>query len=208
MEDGNLTVIDCVFEGNQAALLGPDTGGGAIYISATLNPAYIVSSSFLDNTASNAGGLGLLWAGANIYNCLFQGNAAVGTGANDVDPSTCTCSNNGNANQTGSGGNGGAVYKDGGDGVALTICGTDIEGNTANEFGAAIFLTADGSGAQLILDDSTLGKNTDKVAGWQWCPGVSTDNPHSSSGGTGSPSPVATTFCDSSGNNCSSTCSS
>ena len=32
MRDGNLTVIDCIFTGNQAAPLGPDTGGGAIYV--------------------------------------------------------------------------------------------------------------------------------------------------------------------------------
>ncbi|HEX3593586.1 MAG TPA: hypothetical protein VHU80_00755, partial [Polyangiaceae bacterium] len=32
MRDGNLTVIGCTFSHNQAAQLGPDTGGGAIYI--------------------------------------------------------------------------------------------------------------------------------------------------------------------------------
>ena len=32
MRDGNLTVIDSIFTGNQAAPLGPDTGGGAIYV--------------------------------------------------------------------------------------------------------------------------------------------------------------------------------
>ena len=32
MRDGNLTVIDSIFTNNQAAPLGPDTGGGAIYV--------------------------------------------------------------------------------------------------------------------------------------------------------------------------------
>jgi len=32
MRDGNLTVIDSIFTGNQAAPLGSDTGGGAIYV--------------------------------------------------------------------------------------------------------------------------------------------------------------------------------
>jgi len=34
MRDGYLTVIDSIFMNNQAAPLGPDTGGGAIYVSA------------------------------------------------------------------------------------------------------------------------------------------------------------------------------
>jgi predicted outer membrane repeat protein len=204
--DGNLRVIDSIFENNQAALLGPDTGGGAIYMSGTGSPSFIVHSSFLNNTASNAGGIGMLWAGAFIFNSLFQGNTAVGTGANNVDPTMCTCSNMGNNNQTGSGGNGGAIYKDGGDGVNLTICGSEITGNSSNEFGPAVFLTADGSGAELIIDDSMLTKNVSKNPVWQWCQGVSTDNPHSS--GSGSPSPIKTTFCDATGGSCTMTCSS
>jgi hypothetical protein len=203
MQDGLLRVIDCTFSDNQAALLGPDTGGGAIYISATADLAYIVSSTFVDNKASNAGAIGMLWAGASIYDSLFDGNSAVGEGANNNDASECACVNNGQ-NQVGSGGNGGAIYKDGGDGVNLTICGTQIRNNSANEFGAAVFLTADGSGAELILDDSLLKNNTSPESSWQWCEGVSTDNPH----GTGSsPSPKNTSFCDASGS-CTSSCSS
>jgi hypothetical protein len=207
---GNLRVIDSIFDSNQAALLGPDTGGGAIYLLGTGSPSYIMHSSFLNNTASNAGGVGMLWAGLYIIDSLFEGNTAVGTGANNVDKTMCTCSNMGNNNQTGSGGNGGAIYKDGGDGMALTICGTEIKSNWANEFGPAVFLTADGSGAQLILDDSTLTENPSKMENgvWQWCTGVSTDNPHMSGSSTGSPSPVQTKFCDSTGGSCTMTCSS
>ena len=134
MQDGNLRVIDCDFANNQAALLGPDTGGGAIYLYGTGTPSYIVESSFQNNTASNAGAVGMLWAGAFIFNSLFDGNSAVGTGANNNDATQCTCMNNGQ-NQIGSGGNGGAIYKDGGDGANLTICGTQIQNNSANEFG-------------------------------------------------------------------------
>jgi hypothetical protein len=206
MQDGNLRVIDSIFENNQAALLGPDTGGGALYLFGTGAPSYIVGSSFLNNTASNAGGVGMLWAGAFIFNSLFQGNSAVGNGANSNDATKCTCDNGSNDNQIGSGGNGGAIYKDGGDGVNLTICGTEIKGNTANEFGPAVFLTADGSSAQLVIDDSTITENSTPIGYWQWCTDVSTDNPHSSTGG--SPSPVNTTFCNASGAACTSTCSS
>jgi len=206
MQDGSLRVIDSVFEHNQAALTGPDTGGGAIYLNGTGIPSYIMHSSFLNNTASNAGGVGMLWAGAFIINSLFEGNTAVGTGANDVDATMCTCSNMGNDNQIGSGGNGGAIYKDGGDGAALTICGTEIKGNTSNEYGAAVFFTADGSGAKLVIDDCNITENTGNPV-WQWCTSVSTDNPHGSSSTT-SPSPINTTFCNASGASCTMTCSS
>jgi hypothetical protein len=206
MRDGSLRVIDCYFSNNQAALLGPDTGGGAIYMLGAKNPSYIVASTFEGNKASNAGAIGMLWAGAFIINSLFDGNSAVGTGANNNDPSKCTCMNNGQ-NQTGSGGNGGAIYKDGGDGAALTICGTQIRNSSANEFGSAVFLTADGSNAKLVLQDSLLKANTSPVTVWNWCPGVSTDNPHMSGSTTCSPSPANTKFCDAK-NTCSTTCSS
>jgi predicted outer membrane repeat protein len=206
MQDGSLRVIDCVFSNNQAALLGPDTGGGAIYMEGDLNPSYIVGSTFEDNTASNAGAIGMLWAGAFIFNSLFEGNSAVGTGANNNTPSACTCMNNGQ-NQVGSGGNGGAIYKDGGDGATLTICGDEIRSNSANEFGAAIFLTADGSDAKLVIDDSLIEDNPSPISYWNWCLGVSTDNPHVSGSTTCSPSPIDTTFCDTMGN-CTMTCTS
>jgi hypothetical protein len=201
MQDGSLRVIDCIFDHNQAAMLGPDTGGGAIYLFGTGVPSYIVASTFQDNTASNAGGIGMLWAGAFILNSLFEGNSAVGTGANDNDATMCTCSNMGNNNQIGSGGNGGAIYKDGGDGVNLTLCGDLVENNSANEFGAAAFLTADGSAATLIIDDSVLKDNPSPITYWNWCMGVSTDTTSSS------PQPIKSSLCDTCGN-CQTSCSS
>jgi hypothetical protein len=206
VRDGNLRVIDCEFSNNTAALLGPDTGGGAIYVLGTNNPVYIVQSTFRGNTASNAGAVGLLWAPAFVLDSLFDGNSAVGTGANNNEPAKCTCINHGQ-NQTGSGGNGGAIYKDGGDGGALTICGTQIRNSQASEFGAAIFLTANGSAAKLVLRDSLLRNNTSPVTVWNWCPGVSTDNPHVAGSATCSPSPVNTTFCKGA-NVCAGTCGS
>jgi hypothetical protein len=206
VRDGALRVIDATFENNQAALLGPDTGGGAIYLYGSATPAYIASSTFQGNSASNAGGVGMLWAGAFIFNSLFDGNSAVGTGANSSDATQCTCVNNGQ-HQIGSGGNGGAVYKDGSDNMDVTICGTELRNNSANEFGAAVFLTADGSTARVVLYDSVLKDNTSPISYWNWCPGVSTDNPHASGSSTCSPAPVSTSFC-SAGGTCASTCSS
>lgn len=206
MQDGNLRVIDCTFSNNQAALLGPDTGGGALYLYGTGAASTIAQSTFENNKASNAGAIGMLWAGANIYNSLFDGNSAVGTGANNNDASECTCMNNGQ-NEVGSGGNGGAIYKDGGDHMNLTICGDQIQNNSANEFGAGIFLTADGGGSQLIIDDTVLKNNASPISYWNWCTGVSTDNPHATGSSTCSPSPVDSSFCNTMGV-CSSTCSS
>jgi hypothetical protein len=206
MRDGQLRVIDVTFTNNQAALLGPDTGGGALYILGAANPVYIVSSTFENNRASNAGAIGMLWAGAFIFNSLFDGNSAVGHGANNNDPTKCACINNGQ-NQVGSGGNGGAIYKDGGDNIDVTICGTQIRNNAVNEFGAAVFLTADGSSAKLIMYDSLLKNNTSPYPYWQWCHGVSTDNPHTASSSSCSPNPVNSTFCDENGN-CTSSCTS
>jgi hypothetical protein len=200
MVDGSLRVIDSVFTGNEAAMTGPDTGGGAIYLDGSGILSYIAGSTFQNNSASNAGAVGMLWVGANIYNSWFSGNSAVGTGANSVDSSTCSC-DDGNGDQVGSGGNGGAVYKDGGDGVNLTLCGDLIEDNSANEFGSAVFLTADGSAATLVMDDCDVQDNHSPITYWNWCMGVSTDTTSTS------PQPMNSTFCDAC-NDCQTSCSS
>lgn len=200
MQDGSLRVIDSVFTGNEAAMLGPDTGGGALYLDGSGTLSYIAQSTFQNNSASNAGAIGMLWVGANIYNSLFEGNSAVGTGANNVDSSECSC-DDGNGDQVGSGGNGGAIYKDGGDGVNLTLCGDLVENNTATEFGAGAFLTADGSAAKLVIDDCVFTDNHSPISYWNWCMGVSTDTTSTS------PQPVSSNFCDGC-NKCQTTCSS
>ena len=198
--DGSLRVIDSIFTGNQAAMLGPDTGGGAIYLLGSGTLSYVAHSTFQNNTASNAGAIGMLWVGASIYDSLFEGNRAVGNGANSVDSTQCSC-DDGNGDQVGSGGNGGAIYKDGGDGVNLTLCGDLVQNNSANEFGAAAFLTADGSAATLIIDDSVLKDNPSPITYWNWCMGVSTDTTSSS------PQPIMSSLCDTCGN-CQTSCSS
>jgi hypothetical protein len=200
MDDGSLRVIDSVFTGNEAAMLGPDTGGGALYLDGSGTLSYIAQSTFRNNSASNAGAIGMLWVGANIYDSLFEGNSAVGTGANDVDSTECSC-DDGNGDQVGSGGNGGAIYKDGGDGVNLTMCGDLVENNSANEFGAGAFLTADGSAATLVIDDCDFTNNHSPISYWNWCMGVSTDTTSTS------PQPIGSSFCDAC-NNCQTTCSS
>jgi len=73
---------------------------------------------------------------------------------------------------------------------------------------ANLLIAADGSSAKLVIDDSTLTNNSTPIPYWQWCTGVSTDNPHASGSATCSPSPIDTTFCDANGANCTTVCSS
>ena len=160
MRDGNLTVIDCIFENNQAALLGPDTGGGAIYVVGSKHGTVIVGSTFMDNQASNAGALGGLFCEHHIYNSLFSGNTATGHDANNNDPSMCSAMNNGQ-NEIGSGGNGGAIYSDGQD-VNIVLCGDKIVDNHAgdNAFGGGVFFTSNNYGGSLSITDTTMTGNT------------------------------------------------
>jgi hypothetical protein len=174
MRDGILHAIDVTFINNQAALLGPDTGGGAIYLLGT-KPAYISSCSFLGNRASNAGAMGSLFAENFIYDSLFDGNVATGNGANNNDPNKCSYINNGQY-QIGSGGNGGAIYSDG-VGVSMTICGTQVRNNSSGAFGAAIFFTSNNQSnlGTLTIRDSLMFNNIPANEWWEWMPGISTN---------------------------------
>jgi hypothetical protein len=160
MRDGNLVVIDCIFTNNKAAPLGPDTGGGAIYINGSLNGVLIVGSTFTGNQASNAGAVGCLFAELDVYDSLFQNNQAIGHDANNDDASKCSAMNNGQ-NEIGSGGNGGALYSDG-TSKNITLCGDAILNNAAgqNAFGGGLFFTSNDFGGTLAIADTTMTGNT------------------------------------------------
>ena len=76
----------------------------------------------------------------------------------------------------GSGGNGGALYSDG---VAadVTLCGTQVRGNHAGAFGAAVFFTSNDPSRKgtLAIRDSLLFENVQDSNWWQWRPGISTN---------------------------------
>ena len=160
MRDGNLIAVDCVFTNDHAAPLGPDTGGGAIYINGSKRGVIALSCTFTGNQGANAGGVGALNAPIQIYNSLVTNNTASGHDANNNDPSKCSVMNNGQ-NEIGSGGNGGALYADGND-FDFTVCGDDIEGNAAgtNAFGGGIFFTSDNMAGTLRIIDTTMTGNT------------------------------------------------
>ena len=160
INDGNLLVVDCIFSGNQAAQLGPDTGGGAIYIEGSKKGAVIVGSTFINNSGANAGAVGALFGELDIYNSLFQSNTATGHDANDVSASMCSAINN-NQHEIGSGGNGGALYGDG-NGFNIVLCGDAILNNAAgkNAFGGGLFFTSDDMSGTLTITDTTITGNT------------------------------------------------
>jgi hypothetical protein len=165
MRDGNLTVIDSIFADNQGAPLGPDTGGGAIYVLGSKHGALIVGSTFSHNRASNGGGVGCLFSELDVYDSRFDGNTGSGHDANNNDPNQCSAMNNGQ-NEIGSGGNGGALYSDGAstaeNPVNIVLCGDEIEDNAAggNAFGGGIFFTSNNYGGTLAITDSTITGNT------------------------------------------------
>jgi len=160
VRDGNLVVIDCVFTNDHAAPLGPDTGGGAIYIAGSKRGVIAERCTFTNDQGSNAGAVGALNAEIQVFDSLVTGNMATGHDANDADQSKCSVMNNGQY-EIGSGGNGGALYADGND-FDFTVCGDDIENNAAgvNAFGGGIFFTSDNMTGVLSIIDSTIQGNT------------------------------------------------
>jgi hypothetical protein len=161
MRNGNLSIIDCIFSRNQAAPRGPDTGGGAIYINGSKHGALIANSTFTDNSASNAGAVGALFATLEIYNSVFRNNKATGDGANNDDATKCDAINNGQ-HEIGSGGNGGAIYQDGGSSTNVLLCGVDVENNAAGTgaFGGGVFMTSNDFSGTITVRDSIITGNT------------------------------------------------
>jgi hypothetical protein len=160
MHDGNLSVIDSTFTGNQGAPLGPDTGGGAIYVVGSKHGVVIVGSTFTQNSASNAGAVGGLFADLRIYNSQFSQNTAIGNGANNVSQTQCKFTNN-NQFEIGSGGNGGAIYSDG-NSVNVLLCGDTIVNNSAgvNAYGGGLFFTSNNMQGTLSIIDTVMTGNT------------------------------------------------
>lgn len=152
-QGGSLKVVNARFFGNACADLGSDVAGGAIrkldYLVAPgagpKRPAWVVNSTFgaegKGNTCANGGALGSIGVSWNILNSLFSHNRAVGNGASD-----------------GQGGNGGAIYNDGNE-IVLSVQGTRIEDNMANEGGSAIFFVSNNKTGTITLEDSVTQRN-------------------------------------------------
>ena len=100
VRDGSLRVIDCYLAGNEGVLIGPDVGGGAIYITGS-NYSVIAQSTFVNNRASNAGAIGCgcscscFMAGLRSFPvaCLYLCTVVCSPGfCRRADQSTTVCS--------------------------------------------------------------------------------------------------------------------
>jgi hypothetical protein len=166
MRDGVLHVVDATFVNDEAEKLGPDVGGGAIYLNGALD-GVIVGSTFVNNSGSNSGAIGSLNSDLDVYNSTFQGNAALGFGANSNDASKCSVKATNGQNQIGSGGNAGAVGMDGGSDGTHTFCGDTFEGNTSGTgaLGGAMGRTPDAAMQTTVIDRCLFEGNTGDSAG-------------------------------------------
>lgn len=150
---GRFKVVNCRFFNNVCDDTGPDVGGAAIRVLSQYEglPVYVVNTTFggseeLGNVCSNGGGLSSIGVSYTVINSLFSHNRAIGRGANPAEPGTP------------GGGSGGAIYNDGRT-FTLTIRGTLIENNSANEGGGAIFFVSNDRTGTLIIEDSVLRNN-------------------------------------------------
>ena len=166
MRDGVLNVIDATFVGNAAEPLGPDVGGGAIYLSGALN-GVVVGSHFLGNSGSNSGAIGSLNSDLDVYDSTFQNNVALGFGANSNDPSKCSVVDKNGQNQVGSGGNAGAIGMDGGSDGTHTFCGDVFKSNGSGKgaLGGALARTPDNAKQTTVIDRCLFAGNTGDSAG-------------------------------------------
>jgi hypothetical protein len=156
---GRLKVVNSRFTGNRCDGTGPDLGGAAIRVlSQSKNrPVYVVHSTFTGGRCSNGGALSSIGVSWTVLNSVFTGNRAIGRGANPA------------RKDTPGGGSGGAIYTDG-DAFAVTVRGSVIRDNHANEGGGAIFFVSNDRTGTLTIATSTLRSN--RSAGFETKPGI------------------------------------
>jgi hypothetical protein len=162
---GRFKAVNARFFNNVCHDVGPDVGGGAIRVFDQYQdrPVYIVNSTFggegLGNVCSNGGALSSIGVSFSVINSALTHNEAVGNGANPQQPGTP------------GGGSGGGIYNDGNT-FTLTVCGTVMENNTANEGGGAIFFVSNNRSGSLIIEDSVLSNNPSDGFETQGYPGI------------------------------------
>lgn len=149
---GRFKVVNSRFFHNVCDDVGPDVGGGAIraFDQYQDQPVYVVNSTFggegVGNVCSNGGALSSIGVSFTVINSVLTYNEAIGEGANPERSGTP------------GGGSGGAIYNDGNT-FTLSICGTEIAHNHANEGGGAIFFVSNDRTGSLVIEDSLLEDN-------------------------------------------------
>lgn len=153
---GQFKIVNSVFTNNRCESTGPDIGGGAVRVLSIYQnrPVYVVQSTFgggpgLGNACSSGGALSSIGVSYSIYNSLFTHNAAVGgPGA----------------------GNGGAIATDG-NAYSLSIFGSRMTENSANEGGSAVFYVSNNRTGLVTLSDSVFARNSATRFGTPGLPG-------------------------------------
>ncbi|MEZ4370151.1 MAG: hypothetical protein R3B07_04970 [Polyangiaceae bacterium] len=163
---GQFKVVNSRFFNNTCDSSGPDLGGAALRVLSQYQgrPVYVVHSTFggadgYGNICSNGAGLSSIGVSWTVINSLFTHNKAIGNGANPAQSGTP------------GGGSGGAIYNDG-NSMTLTLMGTKIEDNDANEGGGAIFFVSNDRSGHMVIQDSTLRRNPSGKFETQGFPGI------------------------------------
>jgi hypothetical protein len=163
-QGGRLKILNSNFYGNDCAESGAEAGGGAVRAATQFEgrPVYVVNSNFggegeRGNSCSNGGALSGSAASFHVVNSRFRDNRATGSGANPPREGTP------------GGGSGGALFSDG-IGVRLTMCGSTLHDNRANEGGGAIFFVSVDRSGPLTIERSLLERNLS--AGFESQPGI------------------------------------
>ena len=163
---GRLKVVNSRFVGNRCDSTGPDLGGAAIRAFEQYDnlPVYIVDSTFggasgLGGVCSNGGALSSIGVSWVVLNSVLTYNSAIGNGANPARSGTP------------GGGSGGAIYTDGNT-YTVTVEGSIIEHNVANEGGGALFFVSNDKTGTLSIKDSTLSGNPSKGFSTAGYPGI------------------------------------
>jgi hypothetical protein len=161
VQGGRFTVVNSRFVGNRCDRTGPDLGGAAIRVLAQSKgqPVYVVNSTFQNGSCSNGAAFSSIAVSWIVLNSLLSHNSAIGRGANPARDGTP------------GGGSGGAIYLDG-NRFTLTLDGTVIENNHAEEGGGAVFFVSNDRTGTMTIRNSRLSHN--KSAGFetQGLPGI------------------------------------
>jgi hypothetical protein len=150
---GRLAIINARFFRNQCEPTGPDLGGAAVRAleMSRASPVYVVNSTFggadgYGNVCSNGGGLSSIGTSYAVINSVFTHNKAIGVGQNPAIAGTP------------GGGLGGGIYMDGNT-FDLSMCGTVMRNNSANESGSAIIYVSNNRTGTMSVRNSTVTGN-------------------------------------------------
>jgi hypothetical protein len=157
---GRFSVINSRFTGNRCDSSGPDLGGAALRVLSQYHntPVQIVGSRFTGGVCSNGGAISSIGVSWSIVDTVMTGNQAIGSGANPARSGTP------------GGGSGGAIYLDGNT-FTLSVRGSTITGNTANEGGGAVFFVSNDRTGTATVSGSTISGNVSKGFETQGLPG-------------------------------------